>query len=193
MARYNVTREQSPLSPSIILTIPRRNSRPRKARTVRDEHTANSPDGASNTPPDLEPPTSPAASEPVQRPPRGSFDAQFRAHNKDVFREAAARDTLAGRDPIAQARDYAARGKPDFVLAYLLVGDLPDDEKRALLAGAYERRAQLTEQKADEFDHRFHRPFPLLRLEASKDRTLAQRIRSGGSLRPGLGRPLPTL
>lgn len=125
--------------------------------------------------------------------PSVSFDAQFRAHNKEVFREAAARDILAGCDPLVRAREFAERGKPDFVLAYLLVADLPDAGKRALLASAYERRAQLTEQKAGEFDHRFHRPFPLLRLEASKDRTLAQRIRAGGSLRPGLGRPLPTL
>ena len=121
------------------------------------------------------------------------FATQFRAQCKAVFREAAERDLLAGGDPVARAREYAERGKPDFVLAYLLAATLPDDAKREMLAGAYERRAQLTEQRADEFDRRFHRPFPLLRLEASKDRTLAQRVRAGGSLRPGVGRPLPTL
>ncbi len=125
--------------------------------------------------------------------PAADFAARYGAQCKEVFREAVARDALAGRDLAARAREYAERGKPDFVLAYLLATDLPDDEKRAMLAGAYERRAQITERRADEFDRRFHRPFPLLRLEASKDRTLAQRIRAGGSLRPGLGRPLPTL
>lgn len=126
-------------------------------------------------------------------PRAAEFDAQYRAHNKNVFSELVARDVEGGSDPTRQARTYAGRGKPDFVLAYLLVSDLPDSEKRALYADAYERRAALTDQKADEFDRRFHRPFPLLRLEATKDRTTAQRIRSGGSLRPGLGRPLPTL
>jgi hypothetical protein len=121
------------------------------------------------------------------------FDAQYRAHTKDVFRDVVARDLEDGSDPTSQARAYAERGKPDFVLAYLLVSDLPDTEKRALYALAYERRADLTNQIADDFDRRFHRPFPLMRLEATKDRTTAQRIRSGGSLRPGLGRPLPTL
>lgn len=122
-----------------------------------------------------------------------SFDTQFRAHNKMVFQDAVARDLAAGIDLRERACAYRDRGKPDFVLAYVLELTLPDEEKRALLADAYERRAHLTERRADEFDRQFHRPFPLLRLEASKDRTLAQRIRAGGSLRPGLGRPLPTL
>lgn len=122
-----------------------------------------------------------------------SFAAQFAPHNRDVFREAASREVAAGGDPLALARDYAARGKPEFVLAYLLAATAPDAAKRALYADAYDARAARTEQRADEFDRRFHRPFPLLRLEASKDRATAARIRSGGSLRPGLGRPLPTL
>ncbi|HEX9056526.1 MAG TPA: hypothetical protein VF818_03255 [Ktedonobacterales bacterium] len=121
------------------------------------------------------------------------FAAQYRAHNKDVFRELVERDLRDGHDASEQAHAYAERGKPEFVLAYVLIADLPDVEKRELYAYAYERRAELTTQKADEFDRRFHRPFPLLRLEASKDRMTAQRIRSGGGLRPGLGRPLPTL
>lgn len=122
-----------------------------------------------------------------------SFAAQFRAHSKPVFAELVARDLSAGHDAADRARTYAERGKPDFVLAYLLVAELPDSEKRELYARAFERRADISERKADEMDRRFHRPFPLVRLEATKDRTTAGRIRSGGSLRPGLGRPLPTL
>jgi hypothetical protein len=122
-----------------------------------------------------------------------SFAAQFAAHNRDVFREAVNRSLAAGGDALSLAREYATRGKPDFVLAYLLTTSAPDAEKRALYADAFDARAARTEEQADEFDRRFHRPFPLLRLEASKDRATAGRIRSGGSLRPGLGRPLPTL
>jgi hypothetical protein len=122
-----------------------------------------------------------------------AFDAQYAAHIKDVFREAVNRDLAAGGDPRLRVHEYVERGKPEFALAYLLAADLPDEEKRALYAESFDRRATLTEQKADEFDRRFHRPFPLLRLEASKDRATAKRVRSGGSLRPGLGRPLPTL
>ena len=121
------------------------------------------------------------------------FDQQYRAQSKPAFADVVSRDLIAGGDPIARAHEYAERGKPEFVLAYLLVTDLPGAEKRELYARAYERRGQITEQKADEFDRTFHRPFPLLRLEASKDRATAQRIRAGGALRPGLGRPLPTL
>jgi hypothetical protein len=122
-----------------------------------------------------------------------AFAAQYAAHNRDVFREAARRTLEAGGDAMSLAREYAARGKPEFVLAYLLAASTPDDEKRTLYADAFDARAAYTETRADEFDRRFHRPFPLLRLEASKDRATAARIRSGGSLRPGLGRPLPTL
>jgi hypothetical protein len=121
------------------------------------------------------------------------FAAQFAAHNRDVFREAVNRELAAGADALERARDYAGRGKPEFVLAYLLAATAPDAVKRALYADAFDARAARTEQRADEFDQRFHRPFPLLRLEASKDRATAARIRSGGGLRPGLGRPLPTL
>ena len=132
--------------------------------------------------------------EPKQPAPRPvGFDAQFRAQNKAVFRELVSRDVFAGGDPVERAHAYAERGKPEFVLAYLLVTDLPDAEKRELYAHAHDRRAQISDQKADELDQRFHRPFPLVRLEASKDRATAQRIRAGGALRPGLGRPLPTL
>ncbi|HEY7983764.1 MAG TPA: hypothetical protein VID73_06330 [Ktedonobacterales bacterium] len=122
-----------------------------------------------------------------------SFDAQFAPHNREVFRAAASRELAAGADALERAREYAARGKPEFVLAYLLAATAPDSAKRALYADTFDARAARTEQRAEEFDQRFHRPFPLLRLEAAKDRATAVRIRSGGSLRPGLGRPLPTL
>ncbi|HEV7129540.1 MAG TPA: hypothetical protein VGN32_19050 [Ktedonobacterales bacterium] len=156
-----------------------------------DSHTPNDHHGASGAQP---PAQRPAGQDgpPHDKQPK-TFDALYRAQNKEVFRALVARELLAGHDPSARAGEYVERGKPEFVLAFLLAADLPDADKRELLARAYEQRAQLTEQKADEFDRRFHRPFPLLRLEASKDRTLAQRIRAGGTLRPGLGRPLPTL
>jgi hypothetical protein len=130
---------------------------------------------------------------PRSQPQPPDFETQYRAHSKDVFGSLVARDLFEGADPVERARAYAERGKPEFVLAYLLVCTLPDTEKRLLYACAFERRAELSEHKADEFDRRFHRPFPLVRLEASKDRATAQRIRAGGGLRPGLGRPLPTL
>lgn len=135
----------------------------------------------------------PSRTHPAAQPTPAGFSAQYHAHSKPVFSEVVARDLSEGQDPIERARDFAERGKPDFVLAYLLVADLPDAGKRDLYALAFERRADISERKADEMDRRFHRPFPLVRLEASKDRTTAGRIRSGGSLRPGLGRPLPTL
>jgi hypothetical protein len=135
----------------------------------------------------------PLGTRPLAAPAPAGFAAQYRAHSKPVFGEIVARELSAGHDAAERARDYVHRGKPDFVLAYLLVANLPDDQKRELYALAFERRAELSEQKADEMDRRFHRPFPLVRLEAAKDRTTAGRIRAGGSLRPGLGRPLPTL
>ena len=131
--------------------------------------------------------------QPRRTQPLADFGAQYGAHCKPVFREIVARDLAEGGAAAERARTYADRGKPDFVLAYLLASDLADAEKRELYAQAFARRAELTEQKADELDQQFHRPFPLLRLEASKDHTTSQRIRSGGGLRPGLGRPLPTL
>lgn len=121
------------------------------------------------------------------------FATRFRQHNREVFQTLVARDLAEGADAGERARAYAERGKPDFVLAYLLTADLADDEKRDLYANAFERRAVLSERRADDFDRRFHRPFPLVRLEATKDRQTARRIRSGGPLRPGAGRPLPTL
>ena len=100
---------------------------------------------------------------------------------------------MAGQTLLNSAREYTERGKPDFVLAYLLLADLPDDEKLALYAQAHERRSAYIEQKARQFDREFHRPFPLLFQEAAKDRALARRIRAGQSISPGAGRQLPMM
>lgn len=106
------------------------------------------------------------------------FTTQFAAQAKAVF-STLAQDALAhGADPDEEAQRYAERGKPDFALAYLLLGSGADADKRAVLAHAYERRAILTEQQARDFDRRFHRPFPLLFTEANKDRATARRLRA---------------
>src|SRR5262245_28768563 len=112
------------------------------------------------------------ASEPAM-----SFEALYRPLLRPAIGEIAQEDVAGGADPAEQAREYTERGKPDFVLAYLLLADLPDDEKRTLYAQAHERRSAFIEQKARQFDREFHRPFPLLFQEAAKDRALARRIR----------------
>ncbi|MBF6592470.1 MAG: hypothetical protein IVW57_18320 [Ktedonobacterales bacterium] len=120
-------------------------------------------------------------------PAAADFNAQYGALVKDVFTRIV-NDALArGEHPEAQARVYASLGKPDFTLAYLVAGTLPDGEKRDLLAAAYERRATYTEEKAREFDRRFHRPFPLLFTGATRDRMTARRIRAGQGIRPEPG------
>ena len=119
------------------------------------------------------------------------FAARYRPLLREAFVGIVRDAVAAGADPIAQARAYAERGKPDFVLAYLLVCPLDDDEKRDLYALAHERRAAFIEQRAKEFDRSFHRPFPLLGAEAAKDRALARQIRAGRSVKPGAGRQLP--
>lgn len=133
------------------------------------------------------------AAQPEQVPQPASFNAQYRVLVKDVFVRIVGESLANGEDPDERARSYASRGKPDFTLAYLVAGALPEAEKRELLAASYERRAANTEQKAREFDRRFHRPFPLLYSEATKDRTTAKQIRAGRRIRPGAGKHLPTL
>ncbi len=133
-------------------------------------------------------------------PPGQASDAASRDFNttygplaKDVF-HALVRDAIAeGCDPDDRAREYAERGKPDFTLAYLLAGALSDEEKRTTLARAYDRRAEVTEARAHEFDARYHRPFPLLFTEAANDRAAARKIRAGQPVHPGAGRVLPRL
>lgn len=126
-----------------------------------------------------------------QKTARGEFDAQYQPLCKAVF-VGLAREALArGVDAAERAGYYVALGKPDFTLAYLLAAELPDDQKRDLLAKAHERRAELTEERAREFDRRFHRPFPMLHNDAAKDRAAARQIRAGKAVRPGLGRAVP--
>ena len=118
------------------------------------------------------------------------FNAQYEALTKDVFREIVREDVVGGARVNTQAREYAERGKPDFALAYLLESTLPDAEKREVLAHAYERRAAVTEQRAQEFDRKFHRPFPLLHTEAEKDRATAKLVRAGHAIHPDADRTL---
>lgn len=125
--------------------------------------------------------------------PQEQFNAQYQPLCKAVF-IGLARDALEqGADAAERARHYAALGKPDFTLAYVLAAALSDAEKRDLLAQAHERRAALTEERALDFDRRFHRPFPMLRNDAAQDRAAARQIRAGKAVRPGLGRAVPMM
>ena len=102
---------------------------------------------------------------------------------KDVFTAEARKELAQGADGLAYAHSYAERGKPEFVLAYLLLIDEPEEVKREILAYAYEQRAVHSEDKAEEFDRQFHRPFPLIKLEAQKDRMAARQVRQGKRVR----------
>ncbi|GAC1688879.1 MAG: hypothetical protein PVS3B1_28220 [Ktedonobacteraceae bacterium] len=103
----------------------------------------------------------------------------------DVFLVRAREQVEQGVDGLACADAYADQGKPDFALAHLLLADAPDDVKRDILARSYERRADLTEEKAEAFAQQFHRPFPLVKLEAQKDRMSASQVRQGRRVRRG--------
>ena len=96
---------------------------------------------------------------------------------KDVFFERARQELEQGEDGLVRANAYADEGKLDFVLAHLLLYATPDDVKREILARAYERRATLSDDKAEDFARRYHRAFPLIKLEAQKDRLSAQQVR----------------
>ena len=96
---------------------------------------------------------------------------------KDVFLERARQELEQGADGLARAYAYADEGKVDFVLAHVLLSAIPDDVKREIFARAYERRATLSDDKAEDFARRYHRSFPLIKLEAQKDRLSAQQIR----------------
>jgi hypothetical protein len=112
-----------------------------------------------------------------------TFADLYRGSLKDVFLEHAQRELEQGADAFMSADAYAEQGKPEFTLAYLLFLDVDDGVKRDLLAYAYERRAILSEEKAESFDKQFHRPFPLIKLEAQKDRAAAQQVRQGRRIR----------
>lgn len=98
---------------------------------------------------------------------------------KAVFTEQARQQMEQGTEAFAAARSYAELGKPDFTLAFLLLVERDENEKRETLAYAYERRAALAEEKANEYSLQFHRPFPLMKLEARKDLQAARAIRQG--------------
>ena len=112
-----------------------------------------------------------------------SFAAQYQSLVKEVFTDLVRSDLAKGAQAEAQARHFTQLGKPDFALAYLLHVDLPDEEKRELLAEAYEHRATRTRERAREFGQKFHRDFPELLAEAVHDQTTADLIRAGKSLR----------
>ena len=101
----------------------------------------------------------------------------------DVFTVQARENLAQGADGLTCALAYAEQGKPEFTLAYLLLSDITDNEKREILAVSFEHRARLSEEKAEQFDLQFHRPFPLIKLEAQKDRLSAQQIRLGRRVR----------
>ncbi|HEX6122301.1 MAG TPA: hypothetical protein VFY89_04035 [Ktedonobacterales bacterium] len=110
-----------------------------------------------------------------------------------VFDEIVRGEIAQGADAGARARDYVDRGKPEFVLAFLLLSELPEAEKRELFAQAHEQRAINTERRAKEFDRKFHRPFPLLNADATHDRATARAIRAGKPIERGAGRQLPLM
>ena len=112
-----------------------------------------------------------------------TFEEFYSSQLKDVFKTHAQQQLDQGADGLASSRAYAEQGKPEFTLAFLLLIDLPENEKRELLAYAYERRAKLSEEKAQQLNIQFHRPFPLIKLEAQKDRQAARSIRQGKHVR----------
>ncbi len=114
-----------------------------------------------------------------------TFNELYRDLSKEVFLEQARQQVAQGADTIAQAQAYAEQGKPDFTLAYLLLAATSDEIKRDIFARSYERRAILSDERAEEFDRQYHRPFPLIKLEAQKDRLSAQQVQQGKRVRRG--------
>jgi hypothetical protein len=101
----------------------------------------------------------------------------------DVFTMQAQENIAQGADGLTCALAYAEQGKPEFTLAYLLLIAISDKEKQEILAVSYDQRANISDEKAEQFDQQFHRPFPLIKLEAQKDRLAAQQVRQGKRLR----------
>ncbi len=118
---------------------------------------------------------------PAQVPP---FNEQYASLVKEPFRDQVTRDREAGLDLVARTQEFVQRGKPEFVIAYLMVINLGEREKRELLAFAFERRADLSEERATALDAEHSRPFPLIAVEARKDRTMARNVRQGKMIRP---------
>ena len=121
------------------------------------------------------------------------FDTLYRSEARQAILDIVADELAAGKSAEEQAQRFAEKGKPDFVLAYLLDSVIPDERKRELYAVAHEQRAIYIEQRAREFDRRFHRPFPLLDTEAANDRVTARRIRAGMAPSKGRGRQIPLM
>ena len=101
----------------------------------------------------------------------------------DVFTTRARQSIEQGSDGLTLALAYADQGKPEFTLAYLLLIELSESEKREILAVSFEQRAKLSDAKAEEFDTKFNRPFPLIKVEAQKDRLAANQVRQGRRVR----------
>jgi len=112
-----------------------------------------------------------------------TFEELYAPLLKDVFKTHAQKQLDQGDNALVSARGYAEQGKPEFALAFLLLLDITEVEKREILAQAYERRATLSEEKAEQLNNQFHRPFPLIKLEAQKDRMNARSIRQGKRVR----------
>jgi hypothetical protein len=106
-----------------------------------------------------------------------TFSELYSSLIKDVFLDRARQELEQGADGLACANTYADQGKVDFALAHLLLSEAPDDVKRDIFAHAYERRATLSNERAEDFARRYHRSFPLIKLEAQKDRLAAQQVR----------------
>jgi hypothetical protein len=119
------------------------------------------------------------------------FNEQYGALVKGAFQEYVTRLRVEGVDLAVRAEADAGRGKPDFVLALVLATELPDPAKRDLLARAFERRAELTLAKAADLEAEHNRPFPLIGLEARKDRAMAKQVRAGKMIRPYARAPKP--
>jgi hypothetical protein len=108
-----------------------------------------------------------------------TFEELYARQLKEVFKIQAQAQIERGADALESSRAHAEQGKPEFTLAFLLHVDLPEEEKRELLAYSYERRAALSEKKAQQLNIQFHRTFPLIKLEAQNDRKIALSIRQG--------------
>jgi hypothetical protein len=120
-----------------------------------------------------------------------SFTEQYGALVKAAFQVYVAKVRAAGEDLMVRARTDAARGKPDLVLALLCASDADDATKRELLAQAFEQRADMAEATAVALSAEHDRPFPLIGLEARKDRTMARQVRQGKMIRPYARAPKP--
>jgi len=119
------------------------------------------------------------------------FTEQYGPLVKAAFQAYVAQVRATGEDLLARARADAERGKPDLVLALLCATEGDDAAKRELLAHAFERRADLAEQTAAAMSAEHSRPFPLIGLEARKDRTMARQVRQGRMIRPYARAPKP--